>query len=270
MDYRNDDCLLLVSYIAEECPEEERIRFERHLLHCPSCRKEVRELKQVWTALALQAEEEEVPADLKAQVMGSLFPEKQIEPEAIPVTLPSRVETARRRKEERRRARWKRERYTPWFFKSASAVLLGALLVSLWGNVTMLEQLMAVQKPSKPSVVQTPSVPAQVMKIYALESADAAMDTAKGTVWLLKQGEEVKIVGSFEGLAANQAGEAYQVWLIHEGQRRNAGTFQVDPLGNGAITYRMENPDLPFDSIGITLEPDSHGTEPRGKKVLGT
>lgn len=276
MDHRNDECSLLIAYVAGECEEEDRVRFERHLLYCLACRQEARELKQVWTALALQAEEEEVPADLKTQVMSSLFPEEQTElkPEPIPApihaSLLSRVETTRRRKEERHRARWKWERYSPWFYKSASALLIGALLVSLQGNVKMHEQLTAVREPSRPAVVAVHPVPTQVIKIYNLKSTDASMDTAEGTVWLLRQGAEVEIVGSFAGLAANQAGDAYQVWLIHEGERQSAGTFQVDALGRGAIAYHMDNPDLPFDSIDITLEPDSHGSVPRGKTVLGT
>ncbi|MEB3100594.1 anti-sigma factor [Ferviditalea candida] len=64
--------------------------------------------------------------------------------------------------------------------------------------------------------------------------------------------------------------EAYQVWLIKDGIRHNAGTLRADHQGNGVLTYRLNGDDKAFDAIGITLEPDSHGTRPRGKKVLGT
>lgn len=33
MDHRNDECSLLIAYVAGECEEEDRVRFERHLLY---------------------------------------------------------------------------------------------------------------------------------------------------------------------------------------------------------------------------------------------
>jgi hypothetical protein len=63
--------------------------------------------------------------------------------------------------------------------------------------------------------------------------------------------------------------EVYQVWLLKNGNRQNAGTLKPDENGNGLITYRLPKGHS-FDDIGITLEPNPYNTQPQGYKVMGT
>jgi len=55
---------------------------------------------------------------------------------------------------------------------------------------------------------------------------------------------------------------------LDDTERTNAGTFKVGDNGVGVLTYRM-NQEANFDTIGITLEPDSKGDAPRGQKIFG-
>ncbi|HEX6988765.1 MAG TPA: anti-sigma factor [Bacillota bacterium] len=59
----------------------------------------------------------------------------------------------------------------------------------------------------------------------------------------------------------------YQVWLVRDGERVNAGVFRTDPRGNGVVIYRHPG-ELEFDAVGITVEPDPYGDAPRGHRVL--
>jgi hypothetical protein len=46
--------------------------------------------------------------------------------------------------------------------------------------------------------------------------------------------------------------------------------MNVDDQGNGVLTYNISAKYIGFDAVGVTLEPDANGDQPRGKKVLGT
>jgi hypothetical protein len=56
---------------------------------------------------------------------------------------------------------------------------------------------------------------------------------------------------------------------MRDGRRSNAGTFRVDDSGLGVLTVGIR-PDERFDTVGVTLEPDAGGTEPRGRKVVSS
>lgn len=238
--YASHECDILMSYIIGECSKEERALFEKHLSSCLSCQKEVRELQEVWAMLPSHLEDTEVPEDLKAEVMDSIFNKE--------TTMPKKPKT-----------KWKP---ASLLSSLAVAILLAALVFALWDNIRMREHIATLEE----QVAAT----TEIMKVYSLASTEQEMKLAKGTVQLVKQGKNKRIVANVKGLSATKGTEVYQVWLLHNGQRRSAGTFRVDSLGNGTLIYTMKNPDLSFDNIGITLEPDAGGSQPRGKKVLGT
>ncbi|WP_416829183.1 anti-sigma factor domain-containing protein [Ectobacillus polymachus] len=250
------NCNHLMSYIIGECSEKERIMFERHLLTCSSCQKEAKELQDIWDVIPFHLEEVHVPSDLKTKVMNSIFKTEDMEPSQV------HIKHADRKISEKKEAIMKWRKPSLLFYIGTVAVLLFTLLGSLVNNMVIQKKLQATEEQS--------SLPTQILKVFSLTSADATEDSAKGTVWLLKQGKDTKIIANLEGLSATKGNEAYQVWLINKGQRRNAGTFYVEQNGKGALSYIMVHPEIPFDSIGITLEPDADGTYPRGRKILGT
>lgn len=236
----------VIMFIMGESAPEERDFFAAHISGCPACREEAEQLRQTWQLIPLQLEEVDPPADLKAEVMGAIFP-----PSASPApqTLWMRLKIFLQQ------LRFPSGRWI-------TAALLLALGASLWNNWLLREQLQAIEAET--------GMPAKVLQEYTLKAADPAMGSATGSAWLFQQGSRKKLVFRLQGLASTQGEQAYQIWLIHDGQRRSAGVFHVDQLGNGVLTYEFSDQAAPFEAIGITLEPDALGNKPRGKKVLGT
>jgi hypothetical protein len=239
---RNDNvCERLFSYFLGEMTDEEIRAFHAHLSDCPTCREELKELGQVWDALPHAMTELELPEQLKSEVLGPLLKDQAQSKPAYPV------------KPGKRRYR----------FYAAAAVL--ALLIGSAG-------LVEVSQWRNRSLTHSDNLhlPAEVLERYSLKPFDPAVPAASGQVWLTAKGGSMELVLQTSGLPALEGEQAYQVWLVKNGNRLNCGTFRVDSQGNGVLTYKIEEEERLFDAIGITLEPDSGGSKPRGKKVLGT
>jgi hypothetical protein len=227
------DCSYVITYLAGECTELERAAFERHLRTCVSCRDELRDLQAVWQVLPYQMEEVELPPDLKQQVMNSIT-------KTTPV----------------------RKRSFTWVYGSVAVVILG-IMAGAWWNFNAANH-------AKQTASDLLNQPAQIVNTFILKSADSSMPTAAGTAWILQHGNTNDVVVHLNGLKETKGEWAYQVWLNHSGKKYNCGTLRVDDKGNGVLTYNVLVKDLQIDSIGVTLEPDPNGSQPRGKKVLGT
>jgi len=234
----------LLEYVIGEMEDDEKEVLAKHVQSCDMCRQELENLQKAWQAIPLELDEVDVPADLKAEVMGAIFPPETTKPQAAPWW----------------KQVWTGVRLRPQTVVTTFLLLaVGALGVQ---NLQLHRQLQAFEHQG--------TAPAQVLQVYALRPADPVMQTAKGNVWLMQQGSTKKLVLHMQGLEVTKGEEAYQVWLIHEGKRRSAGVFLVDEQGNGVLTYELQAQQPPFEAIGITLEPDANGQQPRGKKVLGT
>lgn len=236
----------IVMYVIGEITTEEKELFQKHIETCSSCREEVEHLKKPWEIIPFNLNEVEPPADLKDEVMNAIFPASASSKRAAGLM----------------RLKHFFNQLQPVTYKWITTALLIALGGTLWNNVSLREQLQAVE--------EQPGIPAQVLQEYSLKAADPTMATAKGNAWLFQQGNKKRLVFHLQGLSATQGAEAYQIWLIHDGKRKSAGVFHVDEQGNGVVTYEFNEQTSPFQAIGITLEPDANGMKPRGKKVLGT
>lgn len=226
----------LVTYLIGEITPEEQSVFERHIPTCSSCQKDMEELQEAWSLIPFKLDDDvEVPSDLKEEVMNSIFQSEK----ALPA-----VKKAKMMK--------------PSFYRWLAAVLFLALVGVSWHNIILRNQITENQS----------SMPAEMIQEYSLKSAGAS--EAQGNAWLYRKGDKKQLVFQIKGLEETEGTEAYQVWLIHEGKRKSAGVFRVDKEGNGFLTYEFNDKDSTFDTIGISLEPDANGTQPRGKKVLGT
>lgn len=239
----------LIDFLIEELPKNEMDLLKIHLHTCLSCQQELEELQQAWQAIPFELEkmDVEVPVDLKQEVMSTIFQQEEAETQRTP-SVSGKGKTV-----------WQK------FFKHANKLAVAALLLALgstfWSNLELKKQLQTIESQL--------SLPAQIVQVYHLSSADPELNKAKGNAWLMEQGGKKKLVLYLQGLSATKGEEAYQVWLIHQGTRQNAGVFRVDSFGNGVLTFEMKEP-VQFDGIGITLESDTFGDKPRGKKVLGT
>jgi len=227
------DCGFIMNYLTGESTEWERAAFERHLRTCAVCREELGELQTVWHTLPFQMEEMEVPPDLKEQVMKAVT--KTPKP--------------------------KRRRPHRWMYGAAAVIVLGILVGAWWSYSAA---------PANQAAGQLLNKPAQLVKTYELKAADSSMPQASGTAWVVQQGDVHNVVVNLSGLQTTQGDWTYQVWLNHNGKKYNCGTLRVNEKGSGVLSYDVHVKELNIDSIGVTLEPDPNGSQPRGKKVLGS
>jgi hypothetical protein len=233
-------CDYLTEYVTDQLNEVDRLRYERHLASCVSCRKDVLELQESWDAMPFTADLINPPADLKEQVMGGIFAEAQ--PQFIPFTV----------------GRSSRQSY--WLYTIAATVVLALLIGTIWNyQLTKERQLYTQVQMEQPS---------RIMKIFSLSAQTTSMNYAYGVACIVNQGNQTELVVYLFDVETNKGDEAYQVWLLEDSVRTNAGTFQVGDDKIGVLTYPMVKEELTFDSIGITLEPDSKGNEPRGQKMF--
>jgi hypothetical protein len=226
----------LVSYLIGEGSKEERDGIKRHLLTCSSCLKDMEALQEAWSMIPYKLDDVQVPSDLKEEVMHRIFQTENIQP--------------------------KKRFNLVKLYGMAAAIFLLAFAGVLWNNVILRNQLNEVTKQGQ--------TPAQVIEVFTLKSSTPSNILTQGKAILYQQGEKKQLVFQMEGLADTKGTQAYQVWLIHGGERRSAGVFHVDEEGKGFLTYELKETEASFEAIGISLEPDANGTQPRGQKVLGT
>ncbi len=114
-------------------------------------------------------------------------------------------------------------------------------------------------------------LPMEVKTSLSLQPADktAVNMNTDGAAYILQQGEERRLIVQIQNLPSLQKSEVYQVWLLKDGKRTNAGSFKPDEAGTGSLTYKLSINDK-FNQIGITREPDSNSTKPRGEKIVGS
>lgn len=235
------DCDFILDYLSGTGSNEEREAFERHLTYCDSCKQELAELQIVWEELPLDMDRIEPPEDLKEQIMAAA--------KAVP----------RRHKARIRRKLW----------KPAIAVAAAALIFvggSLWDNPFVKKQDSRLE-----SIENALFAPAsEIVQITMLKAESTEKEHAYGVACIVDNGKSKQFVVYVFGAQETKNEEAYQVWLLREGIRTSAGTFRVDEKGVGLLAMGIESEQLTYDSIGITLEPDEKGDQPRGTKAFGT
>lgn len=251
----NPLCEDLVLFITGELDSEEEERFRSHMLNCTYCREEAIRLQEAWQTLAYDVEEVEVPTSLKSEILGSIFHTKESHsPSSIYVPA---------------------NKLTIWYkikpflypaFNPLSTSIITVLMLLIiglsWMNMELRNEMIVLDQKDHPAHTQ-------VLDVMKLQSTDTN-STVAGAAYLIQQGNEKNLVVHLNQMPATQGNQAYQVWLLKDGLRYNAGTFRIDLSGEGILTYKISDPNLTFEAIGITLEPDPYGTQPRGQKVLGS
>lgn len=245
----------LAAYVIGDISADQYRILQKHMAECSACRQEAARLREAWGLIPVQLEEAEPPEGMKEEVLAAALANG---PGDRAEAAGEEGQAVRRQEKRKRDNRVSRPALSRWI--AAAAVTL--LVAALWNNVQLRNELQAKEQQLRQ--------PAQLVDTYALNAAEAASSSSTGTAWLYEQGGTKRLVFQLQGLAPTQGEQAYQVWLLYEGNRRSAGVFRVDASGIGVLTYQMSERQLPFDAIGITLEPDSQSASPRGRKVLGT
>ncbi|MFD2332443.1 anti-sigma factor domain-containing protein [Cohnella sp. GCM10020058] len=258
-DKQNPLCDLCLSVVTGACSDEERIAFERHLPGCEACRAEWDDLQIAWGALYADMEKIEPPEDLKRQVMDAAL--------AADLAVVEEADVKRVEKAPGRRASGRSGR-SRWLAVSASVLLILLAVSSVW-NYKLARENGAGPLPIERAL----SVPASQVKLAVPLQAEASEAShAFGIACIVDNGKSRQFVVYVYGASPTSGEEAYQVWLLKDGVRKSAGTFRVadNDEGLGVLAMPIEADNLDFDKIGITLEPDDQGSQPRGEKMFGS
>ncbi|PIC63499.1 hypothetical protein CSV79_11510 [Sporosarcina sp. P13] len=194
--------------------------------------------EKMWEAMHFDFEVVEEPLGLKEDVMNFVFENEQLN-----VTRWGKMKLL---------FRSARNQFTPLTTSLIAVMLIGIVL------------LMAplIQVPSKEGF-------SEITASMKLHVAGEEFGEVYGQAFLVnKSGKEELVVNVFD-FPQTEGQEVYQVWLIDNGQRQSAGVFRPDKAGYGVLTVDTSKFNI-FDTIGITLEPDTTSKQPRGKKIVGT
>lgn len=227
------------AYVVDALDDEERVRFEAHLPHCPDCRAEVAGLRE---AAALLADDSALapPPSLRDEVLAAIRTTRPLPPE-----VPSRHEGGdnvvplRRRPGRLRLA-----------LAAAAAVVVGAVGVGLvthpWTEQTT--QLSAADR-----VLAAPDA-----RRISMEFDDGSKATVVRSV---KEGRAVLVT---QDMAAPPRGKVYELWL-----QDPSGSMEPAGLMHGRGDHKVLLRGNANDSIGvgITVEPEGGSPEPTSKPV---
>jgi|SRR5690554_3293877 len=244
MDYNNENilCEQLTEYVMNQLNEIDRLRYERHLDSCVSCRQDTLVLRTVWESIPYEIELVDPPGSLKNRVMRGIFsdtPKRTFRP----------------------LLKFRNARQTYWFTVISAAMIVAFVIGSIWNYQLTEERQFMVQ--SQMLQIDQPAVIEKVLPLFTQIDANES----SGVACIVKHGNHSELIIYVVNTEYNEGDQAYQVWLHYNSEPMNAGTFQVGKDGMGILTYRM-NQAITFDAIGITLEPDSKGNSPRGQKMF--
>lgn len=242
-------CQYLVDYMTGELSDVERKRFERHLDTCASCREDAAEWRLVWERLSEEAEPQELPPDLKDEVMESLFgPSTQND------------ETGDGRKADR----------SPMPFMKRLAA--AALLVIVFAAGFLARGWMPAAEEAQSTPAASPVRIERILHLTPVASAREYLSkgNAYGVACILNNNGEQRLAVYVFGTSQTSGSQAYHVWLLKDGERSSAGTFTVGASGIGLLTVPWPEQALAFDQVGITLEPNAGTMTPQGPQIFGS
>ncbi|ANU10953.1 hypothetical protein A1A1_18317 [Planococcus antarcticus DSM 14505] len=235
----NMDCDRLVDYLNGTLSADEIQQFEQHLKTCTECQ----EMIEVTGELPYLADPVEPPADMKVRILSNVFeeiPEQNNPPAALKPTM-SPIPLHK-----------KKSKANIW-----KPLIAAVLLVSLLGNGYAFQQL-----SDQDDALET------AIKSFELQPNETFSGTA--TAALIEEEGLLNLVVQADQLAELDASQVYQVWLIKDGQPIPAGAFSPNPNGEGASYYQLEENTEEWDTIAITLEPETGNETPEGEIVLSS
>lgn len=249
---RRDDLVLLA--LGETDLNVSELR--EHLATCRDCQAYLSETAETLRCFATAvAPPVTLPPDLKAGVLAHVRTAGRQETDQVPTSAAATLRVPR------------------WLIAAMLALVLlnAALITSVWHlqrNVATLTRLVDVSS-SQFAVAHDLMTLLQLPSDLTLHLAGTeAAPEAAGSAWLYESDAgQLWVVSVWNLPILPDLRQVYQVWLVDDDDRLNAGVFRVDPAGRGTIIFRA-NANLTFDSIGVTREPDPYGDRPRGIQVL--
>jgi anti-sigma-K factor RskA len=237
-------------YVLGGLSDEEIERFEEHLAQCADCQQQVDELKKTVDLFPFSSEPVPIPAGMKERILTNVLKSSGQKEEGIPNKENKEVPIRQKASQYKWRRFLTASLTAAIIFLSVYSIQLQQKVEKLKGEIE--ENRAALNQPS--TTMNAVTLSPQAENIVAEGLATIIIDS-KGTHLLVQA----------KNLPELQGTEAYQVWLLKNGQPVNAGTFLSED-GNGALYFSFEPTD--YDMIAITLEPDTQGDTPRGNMIL--
>jgi len=230
------DCESLELYVLGGLSEEETKEFEKHLLSCSDCQQEVQEYREIVELLPHSAELAQVPSGMKQRVLSHVL--NQEEQKGSKISFLGRG-------------------------RGISIVLAAAVLFLSFYSITLHQQIKELE--GELVAIQTPAKQPKEMSSVVELNPMAEEVVAQGLATIVIDSRGTHLIVQAEKLPELQGTEAYQVWLLKDGNPVSAGTF-LTHQGTGALYFTFEPQD--YDTIAITMEPDALGDAPRGPIIL--
>lgn len=225
------------AYVLHALSPDERAEFERHLLLCPACAQEVRELATTVGKLGLAVAVTPPPA-LKHHVLRRISAERQESP---------RVSRARRGVS-------RRGRTLSRFVLAAclaAAVAFGG--VAAWQHQEARDARADAQRSQR----QAEELASVLAAPDASVSSTKLPEGARGTVVVSHSRNKAAFLTS--GLPRPPQGKVYQLWFDDGGKMRPAGLMDPAVTDNAVL---MDGPVDAAAGMGLTVEPAGGSPQP--------
>jgi len=221
-------------------------RFARHLNRCPSCASEVREFREVATALAFAATTT-APPELRDRVLAAAALTRQLPPEVT-----SRARSHRAGGRARARVPW-----VPWL---SGVVATAAVVVAvLFGYARAhTEQELNQVRAQNQAIALVLSAPQVKLLTHAT--------TKGGVATVVLAADRHELVVTTNGLPALPAGQVYQLWLIGTTKTVSAGL--LPSARSGQTGPVLASGVVQGDRLGLTIEPAPGTTKPTTTPIL--
>ena len=243
--FRHDLHALSGAYALDALDQgAESERFARHLNRCPSCAGEVREFREVATALAFAATTDP-PPELRDRVLAAA---------ALTRQLPPNVTSRARSHRARVRAR------VPWVPWLSGVVATAAVVVAvLFGYAQAhTEQELNQARAQNQAIALVLSAPQAKLLTHAT--------TRGGVATVVLAADRHEMVVTTNGLPALPAGKVYQLWLIGTTKTVSAGLLPTATSGQTGPV--LASGVVKGDKLGLTVEPAPGRAQPTTTPIL--
>lgn len=261
----------LEEYALGTLPETERARIEQHLDDCPDRRRRTDALRETLNSLpeALsEASRHRVPPELKTKVLASI---------ADSVTEPPASLDNERRQDKVTGTTTGRRRLPfglrPRTLAGLAAVAVILLVLSLVWSVRLsivLAEERALRAEyadliGRQEIVLEVVDSEQTVRRVLLPPAGGGPTTPYSK--LFTREDMSYLVAMAARLPRPPSGQAYHLWVQHDGTTELAGTLEINDDGFGLLVRKANREGPTYDSAYLTLQPEG-STAPTGEPVL--
>ncbi|MGB8002499.1 MAG: anti-sigma factor [Anaerobacillus sp.] len=252
------NCEQLLDYFNGTLTEEEKERFEAHLVSCEECREELKELEELTGDLPYISAPEEPPAGMKERVLASVFESDSEETTKDHIVDHNEIQDYVKANNVADFHSEKKARQGKW----VAPTLAAALFLSLAGNVyTYVNEDNGVSN-------ETAQI-SSLIKAVQLQPSEA--EASAGSAALMNEDGTMNLVVQVNDVTEVKGDQVYQVWLLEGDEPYRAGSFVPNEKGKGEVAYEVDyEGEHNWDAVAITLEPDNKSETPKGKVVLSS